>query len=314
MTPSKHTTTTKITCTLAENALDYLLLAGEMAGEGTPRLTKHALATLADGIELLLKARLEVENWELLFADKAKVSLKDFQSGDFKSVGYVDIMKRLDSECGINLDKAHIVVVGKLRSLRNRVRHFAITVDKVEAASLLTKTYSFAIDFITQHLEGNLADDTLSMLEELRRLLGEYQDFVDTRLKDVQPILDGQTYSTHFQCPQCLQTTLYSDGGEASCAFCRYKAAGEDAAAEYVTRFYPGSPKDYSIDPVVLTCPECGCEACLPDDDDGGGYHCVSCGEGGEYSACSSCGALTSDDNPNGDCDECWQDMLDRND
>ncbi len=32
-------------------------------------MLKHAVATLADGIELLLKARLEAQHWHLLFKE-----------------------------------------------------------------------------------------------------------------------------------------------------------------------------------------------------------------------------------------------------
>jgi len=54
-----------ICCTLAENAFDYLVLAGEQASSYTPRMLKHALATLADGVELLLKAPPEKKDWKL---------------------------------------------------------------------------------------------------------------------------------------------------------------------------------------------------------------------------------------------------------
>ena len=68
-----------IICNLAENALDYLILAGEQAREGNPRMMKHALATLGDGLELLLKARLEAHDWRQVFSNPARADLAKFQ-------------------------------------------------------------------------------------------------------------------------------------------------------------------------------------------------------------------------------------------
>ena len=80
--------TDPIACKLAENALDYLILAGEQATDGSPRMLKHALATLADGVELLLKARLEIEDWKLVVESEEEVSREDYEKGDFKSVDF----------------------------------------------------------------------------------------------------------------------------------------------------------------------------------------------------------------------------------
>lgn len=301
---------------LTQNALDYLLLAGEQAGEGSSRMLKHALATLADGIELLLKARLETHDWSLLFKNVDDAKRSKFEQGDFQSVSFDQAVKRLENICSVTLDQEQLVIVEQLRQLRNRIRHFAVETDRPLAVSLITKAYSFAIDFITKEIEPHRHDEVEYELGDLRSMLGDFAEFVQTRLSEIQSTLDEQNYSVHVSCPACLQSTFYADGDGASCAFCGLKREGESAARLWANRFCPQSYKDEMIEPVVVNCPECGAEACVPageSDDFSTQYVCLSCGESGDYQHCSSCGQLHGDDNPGDMCDGCWQALLDNN-
>lgn len=307
----------QITCSLIENSLDYLLLAGEQAQEGSERMLKHAVATLGDGVELLLKARLEATDWKLVFADEARASLTDYQNGNFKSVTVDDAIKRLRDKCGVALRSKHKKVLHSLRNLRNKVRHFALTADRTSVTTLIAKTYSFALDFIGEHLDSgksSLPDE----LARLRGLLGEFEDFVNHRMAEIQPELNSNRFAVYVDCPACTQPALHADGGTAICLFCSRRTDGEHAAYEWaVSQFGWQSPKDELISPSTEACPECGSDACvnvgLATDSDVG-YLCFSCGEHGEYDHCSGCGMLTSDDYPGSYCGDCWGDMLDRND
>ena len=279
-------------------------------------MLKHALATLADGIELLLKARLETHGWSLLFKNVDDAKKSKFEQGDFTSVSFDQAVKRLENICSVSLDPGQLVVVEQLRKLRNRIRHFAVETDRLSAISLITKTYSFAIDFITKEIEPHRHDEVEYELSGLRSMLGDFTEFVQTRLKEIQPALDDQNYSIHVSCPACLQSTFYADGDGASCAFCGLKCDGESAASLWADRFRPQSSKDDLIEPVIVNCPECGAEACVPAGEmtEFSTQHvCLSCGESGDYHDCSSCGQLHGDDNPGDMCDGCWQALLERN-
>ena len=270
------------------------------------------MATLADGIELLLKARLEVYDWTLLFKNVDDASRSAFENGDFQSVTFDQAVKRLKGICGVAVESEALIVLNALRKLRNRIRHFAIETDRATASSLLGKTYGFAIDFTTEHLEEHLTDDAQTDLRRLRRLLGEFDEFITERLEQIDAILKSQAYAEHVECPRCLQTTLYPDGGEASCAFCGQKASGEDAAEEWFEHHYGHlSPKDrMCLETQIENCPECGAQACIPKEDVIG-FRCFACGESGPYERCNICGALFSEEpNPGHRCDACWNEMM----
>ena len=232
-------------------------------------MMKHALATLADGVELLLKARLEVYEWSLLFKNVDDAERAKIATGEFQSVTFDQAVKRLKQICGVEIDKKPLSILNKLRSLRNRIRHFAVNVERKTAESLIAKTYSFAVDFTAAHLEAHLNAEAQGELKNLRRLLGEFEGFVDARLGEIKGTLEAQDYSVHTECPRCLQETLYAEDGESSCAFCGYRASGEDAASEWFDRQHGHiwDPKErMMLEDEIRSCPECGASAAIPRD------------------------------------------------
>lgn len=298
--------TEPIECNLAENALDYLILAGEQAKEGSARMMKHALATLADGIELLLKARLEMRDWCLVFKDVDQASKGKYKSGDFQSVVFDQAVNRLENLCSVSIPKNHLAIIGELRQLRNRIRHFAISTERSVAISLIVKTFSFALAFVADHLQP-LDDSLHDDLEQLRTLLGEFEEFVSARMAEIQSELASAFRVV--QCPTCLQDTLALGEEEVVCLFCGYKTNGESAASCWVDRFCGfQSIKDDLIDPQIKQCPECDVEACvdMSSETDGRiGFVCFACGEGGDYERCITCGRLCSSHALGGMCYDC---------
>jgi len=117
----------------------------------------------------------------------------------------------------------------------------------------------------------------------------------------------------------CAQEALYADGGEAICLFCGRRRDGESVASE-ISDQWSGwmSPKDrLCSDPDVEECPECGSTACvavgrLLDMDIE--FVCLSCGESGDYERCEECNRLFSGENIANRCDDCFGDLMDRND
>lgn len=311
--------TEPISCNLAENALDYLLLAGEQAKEGSARMVKHAMATLWDGMELLLKARLEAEDWTQLFPKPATADAKKFRDGDFFSVGFDKLIERLHSECGFAPTPAQAAVLERLRKLRNKIRHFAVTTDHATAMSLIVKAYSFALDFIAHELDGHLDADLNMLVQQLRASLAEFEEFVAHRQGEIQAEIDGNRFAVFIDCPICLQPALHGDGGTAICLFCGRRADGEEVAAELADQ-HSGwmSPKDrLCSDPDVEECPECYSAACVAVGrllEMNTAYVCLCCGESGDYDRCTECGRLYSGENIIDRCDDCYGDFMDRND
>lgn len=284
-----------IACNLIENALDYLLLAGEQAQEDSPRLLKHAVANLADGVELILKARLEIIDWKLLFDDPAKAAAERLETGSFRSASYHIVLDRLQDHA-VEVESSQTRAFAAVRRVRNQIRHFAVDLDHTTAVSLVTQAYAAVLDFIAQHFEDVPEGEPAHVLAKLRRLLGELDEFVKARFAQVQPQLDKQNYSYHVQCHHCLQDTLYPEDGEVSCAFCGYRGSADDAVGAWVDAQYKGlRPKDCMIiGEDFVDCPECGATT-IPVE--GGSsdstVQCLYCGESSSLKDCIRCGNST---------------------
>jgi hypothetical protein len=303
-----------IACNLAENAIDYLILAGEQAQDGSPRMLKHDVATLADGVELLLKARLELKDWRLVFRDERKADHNAYEKGNFDSVSFNGAVKRLKDQCSVELKDHDLLVVNELRQQRNRIRHFAIVVEHSVAISLIVKAFSFAVEFVSMQLEP-LRRPLEEQLSHLRALLGEFQAFVDARMAKIQSDLDSAFYVV--KCPFCMQDALLLGDEIPRCRFCGHSASGEEMAKQWTDRFFGfQSLKDSLVDPRVERCPECYQQACVDMffETDGSRRHvCLACGESGDYRPCTRCGELHESTNPGDQCDDCWGYVLERN-
>jgi hypothetical protein len=295
----------KITFSLVVNALDFLQSAVEYVKikDEHQRYIKYGLLHLCDGIELLLKCRLDAEHWSLVVADLDKTSPKDIQSGEFKSVAWQEAIARVEKCIGRELSKTDKSLLDHLRKLRNRIQHFKFDVSRDECISILAEGLHFATEFI----ENYLAHEELEAeLAHIRKDLAEFREFVELRWKTIQAEFDESTAITRaVLCPRCRQDALIADGGESHCRFCGYKAPGEEAADDWVTEYGDHrSMKDEMISPSIEDCPECALIAfvdvgTMSDSENVPEYLCFACGSYGPYERCDRCNGLflpSSDD------------------
>jgi len=81
---------------LVENALDFFHEAVKSADESDPRKLKYAVLHSASAVELILKARLVLEHWTLVFRDPGKAEVENFEAGKFQSADLQEVQERID--------------------------------------------------------------------------------------------------------------------------------------------------------------------------------------------------------------------------
>lgn len=282
---------------LLDNALDYLLSAAEHAKAGAPRNLKYSILHLFDGLELLLKARLEKEHWSLLFQDARQLSKDKRDEGDFKSVDFDTAIERLENVAGVQIeddDKKHLT---KLQKVRNRVRHFVIDMEVMEVRAKLACALHFAVKFLESELALSLDDAHVELQEQILRHLAEFDEFVKQRLKEIRTEF-GEDVELR-ECPNCLVPAVHFLGGEPRCEYCRRVINAEDWASEIGEQ-------------LIGNCPECDNETLvfILYNNEQGGYFCTSCGfeTQNEVSQCCQCGANFIGDDVM--CDSCWTELV----
>ena len=286
---------------LLENALDFLLSAAEAVrrDEG-PRSLKESVLHLANGIELLVKARLVREHWSLIFSNINQASVEELAKADFASVDFPTAVKRLEQIAGVTIDKSVLSHIDSLRKLRNQITHFTAPLDSTQTKSLVAKSMTFGVEFCDE--QDMVATDVASKIGEIHVNLTELQEFVDARMKSISGEWKGAGI---WECPECWQEALVIDGGEVDCKYCK-------------CTFDPSEMASSHSEESVEDCPECGGEqtfAFILYNNDAGGWLCFSCGEGGaDYDHCMRCDSMESFSRSEDFkvCSSCWSHILNR--
>lgn len=311
-----------ISYTLLQNGLDFIWeVLAHLSRSSKERRLKYAVLHLCSGIELVLKERLRIEHWTLVFEEPKGASKEAYETGNFSSASFKSCITRLKTICGVSISDKQERRLLAFRDKRNRLEHFGIE-DSAEAIiALAAVVLNFILDFINTELEpGNLDPDDTDTLDAIRQKLSEFDEFVEKRNK----LIEGQLKATKtavVTCPSCGQdAALVSEG--ARCLFCGYRSPPEKAAEEYVSnvlgKSYYGIVKDGGRWP-IFECPECELETCVdrgPTGDPTPSYQyiCFSCGglwKEGDFDSCSNCGELFLDDGESaGICGNCWREKF----
>ena len=241
---------------LLENGLDFIASGLDYIARGATKSDlKYGVLHLSSGIELVLKARLQQEDWKLLFPDPAKADENRYKAGTFWSVGLDDCLLRLEEECGIEISEEGNEKLGAIRVRRNRLEHFAIVDTKSAIESLAAQALGVLLDFIGEAFEGTaLSDQENELLLRIRERLTEFDTFTKDRLAEIfaesNPRKDELT--NVIECPCCLQQTLRPDVS-VECMFCGYRADPENAAHFFMAQHHVGH--------AMYFCPGCGSKA-----------------------------------------------------
>ena len=290
---------TRIAFPLLDNSLDFILYAAEHVGQNSPRSWKYAIIHLIAGIELLLKARLELDHWSLVFQEIDKANRGSFESGDFRSVDLESSLNRLGRISSVSITKQDENQLRRLKKIRNMLEHFSIDIDLTQVKSLMAKGLSFAVTFYNNHLKDEVGDSESSVIGDIISHLHKFEEFVSERLVSIRPDIDES--SIVKDCPKCSQDTLVvQDDAILHCYFCEFDIDATTLAEQ-------------RTETEVDICPECGHEALafIIYNNEVAGYECMACGQ--EYDQlhrCGSCGSLYEGDGVI--CSQCMDSIVER--
>lgn len=307
--------------TMLENGLDFILDAAQKLkiAEDTrdenkkAHVIKYSILHLLSGIELVMKARLYIENWAYIFADINKANKSKLKTGDMMTVEFSKCIDRLENLCNLKFTKDDKEAFEDLRKMRNCVEHFKAT-DSVETIDAtinraLTATMNFLRENNAEFESPSIIDmrkediNELSkaenrLLEEITQVAAELNQHHQEAVRMAEELVDKQGLCLSDErviCPSCREPLLvpnYKDH-RCHCYLCGYEADGENSAKDYLYHIKGidvyESFKDGDVYP-VYTCPECGKQSYI---DVGDKYQCLSCRQTFPYDTvgfCSECG------------------------
>jgi hypothetical protein len=301
--------------TLLENGLDFIASGlRHLRDDQNPKTVKYAVLRIAAGIELVFKARLEMEDPAQLFDAPAKFDQNKYQRGDFFSCRWQDCLSRLESSAGIELEPMERREVETLISRRNKLQHFRLD-EPIEALkSVVIRGMNVVFDFLGQHFEQNsFGHEEDALLAEIRLATRSLQAFREHRCAQLDTQL-GPAF-VGIVCPVCGEGYLVPDV-DVNCRYCHFRGSAEVAAERYVsdvlrlTIDYCGAE---GIDYPIHDCRYCDNPAMVVDPDDGTAI-CFSCGtaaDGRDVRVCPNCGKASDPEHFVGDqCSDCFDDYV----
>jgi hypothetical protein len=296
---------------LLENGLDFIASGLDyIARGGTKADLKYGVLHLWSGMELVLKARLQQEDWKLLFPNPDKADENKYKSGDFWSIKFDVCLMRLEEECRIDISKEGIGKLDAIRIRRNRLVHFAIVDTKAAIESISAQALGVLLNFISEAFEGStLYDEEDELLLRIRERLTEFNAFTKDRLATIFADANPRKLelTNAIACPCCLQPTLLPDVS-VECVFCGYRAKAEDAANFFIAQ--------HQTRQAVYFCPNCDNEALIDLGATGNAasvtqFICFACGSQwneGALQECPLCQELESPDRmTHMGCSECFR-------
>lgn len=212
-----------------DEALGYLLLIQADTDDNLiGRHRKNTLIKLYAGIELVLKARLFLENWTYIFADMNKADRSALKNGDFISIGSDKIASRLLALCDIDVKKLEKESFSKLRNRRNKTVHFIMPTTDKALVSVVNNNVTEIIEFITEQfeqevldtIEGKLIDEIHAKLRQSKEHEAVVRNLAQKRLDAL--ILDEEDIHV---CPECLEPFFVFSEETDECLYCGLKSA-----------------------------------------------------------------------------------------
>jgi hypothetical protein len=253
---------------LVRNGLDYLESVVDHLDESksmvTNRDVKYAVLHLHAAVEVLLKARLLVEHWSLVFSKPGEATRKALDEATLTSVSIEHAVTRLRNIAGVVITDKEEKALKHLTEDRNKLQHFAMAAPAPVIEARTGEVLDFLIRFVDDELLPRLSHgektEAGETLGRLRGGLASINTFVRERTNRIRgEVTKIGAENRTIQCPECKHMALVlgeaaGPDGEpalATCRFCTIRWEQEEL-------LYCFRADDRQDEPSQLnTCPQC---------------------------------------------------------
>ncbi|WP_371503539.1 hypothetical protein OG871_39550 (plasmid) [Kitasatospora sp. NBC_00374] len=251
-----------------ENGLDYLVSVVDhlQGGKVGRRSLKYAVVHLQAATECLLKHRLELEHWSLVFKSPGDAKRSKLDDGSLTTCTVDQTITRLTDIVGVAISDLEKTKLTQLADLRNRLQHYGRhhdpkgKVNRYEIEANATFVLEFLINFLNTQLLDRIPLPDADVLMEMSRVssgLDEIRGYVTARMARLRGELD-LVKSRTVQCPECDQLALVAgDEEDACCRYCLHRGAPDAMALNYAREIVGRGELDWSGWELVGECPLC---------------------------------------------------------
>ncbi len=295
---------------LLENGFDYIInslknLKTLELNNGNRYTIKYIIRDLISGIEIILKYRLECDNWTFVINDLDKLTINNYENGDFVSVTLEQSIERLKKLCNVIIKKEDESTLINLKSIRNKIEHFKLNLQQDETISLVYNSITVILNFIdndSNNFKNKFSKEEEKQYSLIKEKISELNEYLNQRELEIHNNYPSIPYKI---CPNCYKYCVKVSGIDCKCFLCKFSY--KDTSYErkkYIEKHQP-SYRDISKGAMPIEeieCPYCGddmildyennkaicflCETNITIDDID---FCEKCGRPGVTGICESC-------------------------
>ncbi len=295
---------------LLENGFDYIInslnkLKTIELNMGNKYTIKYIIRDLISGIEIILKYRLECDNWAFVINDLDKLAINNYENGDFVSVTLEQSIDRLKKLCNVSMKKEDELTLINLKLIRNKIEHFKLNLNQEETISLVYNSITVILNFIDrepEYFKNRFSKEEKSLYSSIKEKIFNLDKYLNKLEQEIHNRFPDVPFKS---CPKCYKRCVKVQGIKCKCYLCKFDY--QDTSYErnkYIEKYQP-SYKDISKGAVPIgeiDCPYCGdtmlmdyennkaiCFMCKKETTIDDIDCCVKCGRPGITGICDCC-------------------------
>lgn len=191
-----------------------------------------AVLPLATALELILKARLALEDPALLPRGSRVPTATDLDAGKFRTVSSDETIKRLANSEILKLTERQKRHHASLRNIRNRAVHYVDSTPSEDIRVAVGAGLQLWFSIHDSAFYGDEVYQAKAMTDVLAELI-HFERFVAERMYELREFLDcsARPRTRYFdECSVCLQDAAVLTNNHIRCLFCRHSATIRDWA------------------------------------------------------------------------------------
>jgi|GEM_PF-1736973 len=301
---------------LIENSFDFIEKGLKAITGDDEKEYKYAVLHLFSGLLIFFKDMVFKEHWSLLFQSVDEANKEKFYSGDFKSVDFNTLIKRVQFIDRVKMTDELISDLEWMQKKRNIIEHLHSDLNPYEVKSRIASLLNHIILLIIAHRESDINYTVEDIFEHnyeyqahyemIRNYSFQFEDFIDRRIKIMKKELSQSDLL--IRCPICDRETLglKKDEDFIFCHFCL-----EKNTTELFFMKHSGVPLSHYYEGPVYNCPDCSSDLLYKIDQVSVCLSCLETFLTNEFNHCVNCAVTINTENRiRGLCDSCYDNIM----
>ncbi len=188
-----------------------------------------AFQCIVNSIELILKSRVALIDYTLLFKNPKKISREDLINGDFQSINFDKCVEIIEGKSNDVLTEKVKDRIESIRIIRNKITHYYVDTTNEMFLNYIAFGLDVYITIYREFIKGRIYD-SYDRIEGFEEELSDFEEFVNLRVETykVNNKLGKYKIPGNPECPVCYTWNIVTlENRKRKCLFCGFEETEE---------------------------------------------------------------------------------------